>query len=85
MSILRASIEHIMDTATVLKVADQGESPERNKIENDKKENSPKGGFSVIFLPNAHIAQLVEHTTDTREVPGSIPGVRTSVGHLCEA
>lgn len=28
-------------------------------------------------MDHAHIAQLVEHTTDTREVPGSIPGVRT--------
>lgn len=26
---------------------------------------------------NACIAQLVEHTTDTREVPGSTPGART--------
>ncbi len=35
-----------MDTDTVLKVSDQWESPERNKIENDK-ENHPQGWFSV--------------------------------------
>ncbi len=45
MSILRALIRHTMDTDTVLKVSDQWESPERNKIENDK-ENHPQG---VVF------------------------------------
>ncbi len=31
----------------------------------------------------AHIAQLVEHTTDTREVLGSIPSVRTLLKVRC--
>lgn len=35
--------------------------------------------FDIVLITNAHIAQLVEHTTDTREVPGSIPGVRTKM------
>ncbi len=30
---------------------------------------------SLVF--NARVAQLVEHSTDTREVPGSNPGTRT--------
>ncbi len=41
--------------------------------------------FLVLFSSIAHIAQLVEHTTDTREVEGSIPSVRTNAGRLCEA
>jgi hypothetical protein len=65
-----------MDTATVPKVADQQESLERNKIENDTQKARRKAGFLLYSKP-ACIAQLVEHTTDTREVPGSIPGART--------
>lgn len=31
---------------------------------------------------NARVAQLVEHSTDTRGVPGSNPGARTSEKNL---
>ena len=50
-------------------------------------------GFLVLFWPssaNAHasagqarIAQLVEHSTDTRKVLGSTPSARTNTGCLC--
>ncbi len=38
--------------------------------------------ISAIFSPvlvYARVAQLVEHSTDTRGVPGSNPGTRTDV------
>lgn len=53
MSIFCASIEHIMDTDAVLKASDQGESPERNRIENDREKATRKGGFlalKAVFL-----------------------------------
>lgn|GEM_PF-3332864 len=41
----------------------------------------------VILLERARVAQLVEHSTDTRGVPGSNPGTRTRIKkdpHECE-
>ena len=35
-------------------------------------------GISVTIAPEARIAQLVEHSTDTRKVLGSTPSARTS-------
>jgi len=49
MSILRAAIAHTMDTTTVLKVVDQRESPERNKIENDIQRTRHMAGFLLYF------------------------------------
>ena len=33
--------------------------------------------FDIVFLFNARVAQLVEHSTDTRGVHGSNPCTRT--------
>lgn len=40
-----------MDTATVLKVVDQWESPERNKIENDKRKPPARVAFLLVRAP----------------------------------
>ena len=32
--------------------------------------------FVIVFPTVARVAQLVEHSTDTRKVPGSTPGAR---------
>ena len=58
-------------------------SKERNRIENDNKKLAIWRAFCYISFTNACIAQLVEHTTDTREVPGSIPGARTKSQIFC--
>ncbi len=63
-------------------MADKWERPERNKIEDDISKTPRKRCFAFVrffanVLAKARIAQLVEHTTDTREVLGSIPSART--------
>ena len=37
------------------------------------------GIFLLVFCSHARLAQLVEHSTDTRKVLGSIPRARTEV------
>ena len=49
---------------------------ERNKKEDKTKKHSQIECFFVIIVCVARVAQLVEHSTDTRGVPGSNPGTR---------
>ncbi len=47
-----------------------------------RKGGGSRGVIIVFKIKYARVAQLVEHSTDTRGVPGSNPGTRTVINFL---